>query len=357
MRFSNNLVLCLALSSTLLLSPGHAKVAKSAPSHVFFPPPPDDAHLQFRASFSSDQEFSELEGKRNFFRFIVGKDAVMRPIVKPYGIETSPGNIFICDTSMRTICIADLAKKKMRFFTPGGDGALRMPINIAVDSDDTRYIADTVRKQVVIFKGDQYAGAIGTKDEMKPVGVALSKTRIYITDTQNHCVRVYDKADRKQLFTFPKEGEKSGKLFSPTNVAIDPLGNVRVSDTGGFIVHVFDADGKYLSSIGNQGLQPGTFALPKGVEVDRENRTYVVDANTQVIQIFDAQARVLMYFGDPARIGPGATCLPAGIAIDYDNVKYFQSFCAPDFVIEYLVYITNQTGPDKVSVFGFGHKK
>lgn len=337
----------------------HAKGPKEAPAPIFFPVPPDEPRIQFLAGFSTEEEMTEMAGKRSFFRFIVGTEKIQRPIVKPYGIAATPGKFYICDTVPATIEIVDFDKHKLSYFQPTGDATFGTPINIAVDADETLYVSDTKRNQVLIFKGEQYAGAIGKLNEMKPVGIALTEKRIYVTDLMNHCVRVYDKATRNELFTFPKvdELDVSAELYSPTNIAIDKGGRVIVSDTGGFVVKIYDAEGRYLKTVGEQGLSPGTFSLPKGVAVDREGRTYVVDANTQIIQIFDAEGRILMYFGDPSLTGGGATSLPAGIAIDYDNVKRFEQFAAPGFALEYLILITNQTGGHKVSVFGFGHKK
>ncbi len=362
MRASNYFIIPLGLALTLLLTPAYAKDSKkeSKPSSgpVFFPQAPDEPHIQFLTSFSSDVQLAELSGKRSFFRFIVGAAQAEHLINQPYGLATSPGKLFICDSGASLVEIADLATRKMSFFSPQGEGALGFPVNIAVDSDGTRYIVDTSRDKVLIYAGDRYVGSIGTKGEIKPSAVALYKNRIYVTDKMYHCVRVYDKADRKQLFTFPKlAANEPGLLFQPTNIAIDSQGRVRVTDTGGFVVNVYDSEGKYLSTIGKQGLRPGSFTRPKGVAADRENRTYVVDAATQVIQLFDDQGRVLMDFGDPTTNGGGQTCLPAGIAIDYDNVKYFQSFAAPNFAIEYLIFIANQDGSQIIGVFGFGHKK
>jgi len=352
----------LFLSVTLLVAPSYARDSKKelkAPSGpVFYPPAPDEPHVQFLASFSSDVQLAEIAGKRTFFRFIVGTAQVEHPISQPYGLAATPGKLFICDSGASVVAIADLATRKMSIFNPKGDGELAFPVNIAVDTDGTRYIVDTGHDKVLVYKEDKYLGSIGKKGEIKPCGVALSKDRIYVTDKLNHCVRVYAKADLKELFIFAKENaNQAALLYQPTSIAIDSQGHIQVSDTGGFVVNVYDSEGKYLRTVGKAGLEPGTFARPKGIAVDRENRTYVVDAATQVIQLFDEQGRILMYFGDPATHGGGQTCLPAGIAVDYDNVKYFQNFAAPNFAVEYLIYVANQDGPQKIGVFGFGHKK
>ena len=146
---------------------------------------------------------------------------------------------------------------------------------------------------------------------------------------------------------------EEAKLFSPTNVAVDREGRIYVSDTGGFTVKVYDAEGNFVRSLGERGLDPGRFALPKGVAVDRDGRAYVVDAATGLAQVFDADGKLLMFFGDPKTGGMGAMYLPAGIAIDYENVGLFQKYAMPGRKLEYLIFVTNQAGTQKVGVYGF----
>ena len=55
--------------------------------------------------------------------------------------------------------------------------------------------------------------------------------------------------------------------------------------------------------------------------------------------------------------GPAGLYLPAGLTIDYENVGLFQKYVAPGQQLEYLILLTNQVGPKKVSVYGFLKKK
>ena len=107
---------------------------------------------------------------------------------------------------------------------------------------------------------------------------------------------------------------------------------------------------------GRQGVGPGQFARPRGLAVDHEGHLYVVDAATQLVQLFDREGRLLMFFGNPSGSGPGVTSLPAGIAVDYDNVGYFEKFVAPGHKLDYVVFLTNQYGDQKISVYGFLQK-
>jgi DNA-binding beta-propeller fold protein YncE len=328
---------------------------------TFFPPPPDEPRIQFLTSFGSE---SDLAGQSKFTEFLVGSERVHRPIWKPYGITPTQGRLYVCDTQPGNLTMVDLVKRKISYLRPEGRAAMKVPINVAVDKDGTRYVTDTKRGQVLIYGADnRYLGEIGKQGEMKPCGIALAGERLYVSDLSNHCVRVYHKATRDVLFTVPRLPAQAGagtnedaRLLSPTNVALDPQGRIYVSDSGGFVVKVFDAEGRHLRTLGDLGLKPGRFALPKGIGVDREGRIYVVDAATAVAQVFDAEGRLLMYFGEPKTAGPGALYLPAGLAIDYENAALFQKYAAPGYQIEFLIFVTNQAGPQKVSVFGFLRK-
>jgi DNA-binding beta-propeller fold protein YncE len=237
---------------------------------------------------------------------------------------------------------------------------LRTPINIAVDADGTRYVTDSGRQRVLVFGPDEvFRAEIGSdKDAMKPTGVAVTADRLLVSDLNAHCVRVYGKAGYQPLFTIPRDpkADQPGKLFMPVNLAVDTKGQVYVCDLAACEVQVYDAEGKHLRTIGSRGDALGQFARPKGIAVDRAGRVFVVDAATQVCQIFDADGKLLLFFGEPGQ-SAGALGLPAGICVEEKNLAFFQKFAAPDFVVEELVLIANQYGPNKVTVYGLGHKK
>jgi len=323
---------------------------------IFFPPPPDEPRIQYLTSFSSERT---LGGHRRFEDYILGTSVSDQPIAKPYGIAVRGDKIYICDSGSASMDIASLGKSRLNYFNLEGEGQMRLPVNAAVDTKGVLYVTDADRGQVLIYSvAEDYLTAIGKKDEMKPSGLAVSDSRIYVGDLNNHSVRVYDKTNHSLLFSIPRaDGGDKAKLFLPTNLALDQQGRLYVSDTGGFFVKIFDADGNFVRQIGSIGGEFGQFFRNKGIAVDRENRIYVVDAATTVVQIFDFEGRLLTFFGEGKASGEGALYLPAGIALDYGNVAHFQKYAAPGFKIEFLIYVTNQVGTHKVSVYGFGHKQ
>jgi DNA-binding beta-propeller fold protein YncE len=339
-------------SAFFLALAGCATKKPSKTNYLFFPPAPDEPRIQYLMSFGAE---SDLHAANKFSEFVAGSEKAMRPIWKPYGVTVNRGKIYVCDTQAGGVVIADLAKGKFRMLKPEGQAAMKLPVNIAVDKDETCYVTDTSRGQVLVYdKAGQLIEAIGKKEEMKPCGLALAGERLYITDMKGTCVRVYNRADRKPLFSFPRNTtNEQARLFQPTNLAVDPKGRIYVSDSGGFATKIFDAEGNYIRTVGELGVTPGQFSLPKGIGVDHEGRFYVVDAAAPVVQLFDSEGRLLMFFGQPGTSGSAGLYLPAGLTVDYENTAMFQKYVAPGYKLEYLILLTNQAGPQKVSVFGF----
>src|SRR5579859_14881 len=353
------LALAAALAWLITTTAAPAKEKESGPKYIFFPPPPDAPHLQFLTAFNSEKD---LRGGRNgsLMTFITGATPPDKFLGKPYGAVLSQKKIYVCDTSYGEVLKLDLESRRISSIDSRGPGAFKLPLNITIDADGLRYITDSGREEVVILdQKENFVAAIGGKDVMKPRDVAVTANRLYIGDIQNHCIHAYERTTRKPLFDIPRAEDATNiirKLFQPANLAVDAQGRVYASDVGGDRIQIYDPDGKYVRTVGQYGDNAGEFSRPKGIAVDRENRLYAVDAAAQVVQIFDGQGQLLMWFGDPRSSRVGLE-LPAKVAVDYDHISLFQKYAAPDFQLEYLVLVTSQYGPRKVSVFGFGHKK
>lgn len=343
--------------------------------YIFYPPAPEQPRLQFLASYSTDLDVGKRVSKLD--KFLTGEQAAKFEILKPYGLAFNKGRLFICDVSKGGIAVLDPEKRVLTLADPRIGSEVKTPINLCFDETGELYVADRGKNQVLIFGPDgQFQGAFGKPagsgnvagggpqpsgrdgdKEIWPCDVAIIKDRFYVADLNNNCVRICNKATREEAGRIPSStNDTNAVLFAPTNLAADRQGCLYVSDFGGFCVKKYDADGRFIRQFGGPGDRPGEFVRPKGIAVDRENRLYVVDSATQVVQIFDDQGRLLLYFGEPN--GSAAPLnMPARVIIDYDHVAFYQSKAAPDFRIEYLVIVSNQYGPRKVSIYGFGHRQ
>jgi DNA-binding beta-propeller fold protein YncE len=323
---------------------------------IFYPPAPNLPRLQYLTRYSSAYDVSAGDSKFRDFVF-GGEDKEEQVVQKPYGVAIHEGAIYVVDTRGAGYVVFDVANGKWRSVTGKGDGAMKKPINIAIDDDGTRYITDTEREVVIVFDNkDRFLRTLGAPGQFKPADVAIAGDRLYVSDVEHQMIHVLDKVSGETLFAFGEDGIGEGQLAHPTGLAIGPDGSVYVSEMTNFRIQQFTADGEFVRTFGSVGTGFGQFARPKGIAVDREGRVYVVDSAFQNVQIFDAAANVLMFFGGPSDQRDSFS-LPTAVKIDYDNVEYFRQYADPDFEIEYLVLVANQMGLNKVAVFGFGSPK
>ncbi|MFC2123348.1 hypothetical protein ACFLU5_00945 [Bacteroidota bacterium] len=317
---------------------------------IVYPSPPDTTRIQFLTNISNSEH---VDKKRSgFSKFVTGEEKPL-PIVKPYGIDIHHGKIYICDIGINGMVIIDLEKKLFEYFKPKGLGQLKTPINCYVDNDSTLYVVDTERRQIVIFdKNLKYVDSFGEVENFKPADVFVRNDSIWVASLKNNALYVYGKDSLNLLHSFPDiESGKDGHLFSPTNIYLTD-NNVYVSDFGDFKIKTYTYDGKLIGSVGSYGRNIGQFTRPKGIAVDRESNLYVVDAGFENVQVFNKEGQLLMFFGGSYE-GPGDMWLPAKVTIDYDNLEYFQKFVDLRFELQYLIFVTNQYGPDKINVYGY----
>jgi sugar lactone lactonase YvrE len=340
----------LVCAAGLLLSLACATPARKQEAPVFFPPPPELPRVQFLVSIKG---LKDVEQQSTFNRFVVGERQDVR-LDKPYGIGMHDGRIYVCDTNA-SVVVFDL---KGKLYGPlkgaQGPGRLVQPINISIDADGTKYVADPGRGQVVVFdRDDAYVNAYGMPGAWRPVDAVAYGDRLYVADPANGLVKVFDRTTGEIVKTIGDRGEPQERLDRPTNLAFDRDGYLYVTDAGRFQVIKFDRDGHFKSTIGQPGDNLGHFARPKGIAIDRDNRLYAVDASFNNVQVFNHDGRLLMFFGEGGE-SAGQFILPAKVSIDYDDVPYFRKYAQPRFQIEYLILVTSQFGERSISVFGYG---
>lgn len=328
----------------------HIRSISKVDDLTIYPPPPDTTRIQYLTSFSNS---IDITGKRPAFaRFILGEFEELE-IRKPYGMAIQNGKIYICDTGLDALVIIDLQKHTFEYFNPSGKGQLKKPLNCFVDGTGNLYVADGDRRQVVIFdQSGKYVHSIGEAENFKPTDVFVKGDKIWIANFVNNKVHVYSKESFEPLYTLPdSESGNEDYLYSPTNLFITD-DKVYVSDFGDFKIKIYNIKGDFITSIGSYGNKIGQFVRPKGIAVDRESNLYVVDAGFENTQVFNKEGDLLMFFGGPYQ-KPGDMYLPAKTIIDYNNLQYFEDYVDESFTLEYLIFVTNQYGPDKINVYGY----
>ena len=329
---------------------------------VFFPPAPETPRLQFLKSFSGPEDFGAVKTSA-FEKFIVGEPEKAEGIRTPYGVAVFEGKLYVCDVGKRMVEVFDLTSRTFGYLTK--DRRLMNPVNIYIDDDGTKYIADPTAGFVFVFDKDNNISAMLGKDsKINPIDVVVRGSLCYVTDFASNQIVVLDKTSGREIARLGKrsDGQKqaeplmelaNGEFSLISDLALDQESNIYVTDKAGARITQFDRSGVFRRTIGRLGDNIDEFIRPKGIAVDNDNRIWVVDSGTEVAKIYNQQAQLLLFFGLPGN-EPGMMNLPTKIVLDYDNIEYFKQYAVEGANIEFLVLVTNQYGPNKVSVYGFG---
>lgn len=349
-KFALYLLLILGVSLTLGCSSMKDNQADGERDIIIYPAPPDTTRIQYLGSISGSQHIRQKNSA--FVRYTLGEEKA-KAINKPYGVFMNSGKIYVCDAYIKGLEIIDLKNHKFDYFIPGGKGELKLPFNSTMDDKGNLYVADGGRGQIVVFDANRkYVNCFGNPETMKPIDIVVYDNKLWLPNLISHKVEVYDINTYELINSFP-ESEEGNKdfLYSPTNIYVIN-DKVYVSDIGDFKVKIYSTSGEYLSTVGQYGNTVGTLTRPKGIAVDKDENLYVVDAGFENVQIFNKEGNVLMFFGGEYK-GPGDMWLPAKVSIDYDNLEYFKKFVDPSFEAKYIIFVTNQYGPDKLSIYAF----
>ena len=206
----------------------------------------------------------------------------------------------------------------------------------------------------------------------KPYGVAVHQGRIFVSDTADHVIKVYD-VPESRFFTIGN-AESLGaneRIVKPIGISVDGSGNIYAADATTKFIMVYDREGKFLRrfggpdlfdrltsvtvdkkgerayvvdiggsqsmrhhilvfnaqtgehlfDIGKRGSAPGEFNLPRSVAVGKDKKLYVVDGGNFRVQIFDFDGKFLKTFGAIGR-QVGNFSRPKEAAVDPDGNLY-----------------------------------
>lgn len=208
-------------------------------------------------------------------------------------LNTRKNLLFVSDSHNNRIQVFDYSGNFRHSFGSYGseDGFLNHPHGIAIDSNDTIYVADSGNSRVQIFSpvGD-LLGKLESRYLSRPWGVALTqKGQIAVTDYNYHKVFVFNK-DGSLSFHFGSRGSGDGELNNPAGIVVDDEGQFIVADRSNHRVQIFQPDGTFVTLFGGKGVGNGLMRFPAGVAVDDTGHLYVADTLNNRIQVFSLTA-------------------------------------------------------------------
>jgi DNA-binding beta-propeller fold protein YncE len=308
-------------------------------SDIFWPSAPQKPRIRFIQSVSNS---GDIGLKKTWIRktldSLLGREELEDAMLRPYGVAAFLNKIYITDPGLSLIHFFDLEKKKYGTIDNAGGKELVSPLGVAVDVKGDVFVTDSILKGVFVFSDSgNFIKIIGSADLfLRPTGIAVDDSRVYVVDTLKHQILVFSKKDGTLLFQIGQNGTNIGDFNYPTHIFVSKDKKIYVTDSLNFRVQIFDIDGKFLASFGRLGDALGDLSKPKGIAVDSENHIYVVDSQFDNIQIFDEAGKLLLVVGSTGR-SPGKLLLPSGIFIDnQDRIYVADSYNKRIQIFQYL---------------------
>lgn len=78
---------------------------------------------------------------------------------------------------------------------------------------------------------------------------------------------------------------------SPSDIAMDPSGNIYILDSGNQRIQKFSPEGKYLATLGRKGQGPGEFTSPSSLDIDAKGYLYVLDSDQGRLQNLTSEGK------------------------------------------------------------------
>jgi MYXO-CTERM domain-containing protein len=246
---------------------------------------------------------------------------------RPAGVAVDTvGNVYVADTNNNEVrkvtaagVVSTLAGQAGITGSADGTGtgaSFNGPSGIVADATGNLYVADTlnhtIRKVTAAGAVTTIEGVAGTSGFVDatgsavrfhgPQGLALDASgNLFVADTNNNAIRkivipsgaVTTVAGQAGTAGSTDGANSQAQFHFPSGVAVDPTGNIYVSDTDNQTLREIAPSGAVSTVAGLAGVSGSTdgvgtaahFAFPTGVAADSSGSVYFADTNNDTIRL------------------------------------------------------------------------
>ena len=128
------------------------------------------------------------------------------------------------------------------------------PRDMTTDDMDNIYVSSEGQVQKFTNSGEltECVRKIGINElEFDPHGITLYNNYVYVCDSDNHCIQVFD-MDLTFIKSIGSHGKGEGEFDSPEDITFDTSGNTYVADLDNYRVQVLDSSGHFVRMFGKE---------------------------------------------------------------------------------------------------------
>lgn len=272
------------------------------------------------------------------------------PLSRPLGLSfDAEGNLYVAEEFGYRVSVFNANGEFVRSIGTQGNATdsvqFTRPNSVAVAPDGSFYVADTWNYRILHISADgsEVLTSWGQPNEAGfsastqptdgfwgPRDVAVdAQNRVYVSDTGNKRIRVYDLTSGTPTFLYDlgSGGSGPGQLNEPNDVLVHPVdGRVFVADTWNRRVSVFSKDGTYLNSFLVRAWYDTNSSLPYMALDASRDLLYVGDPNAGRVLVFNTAGECVGSFGnlveDTTTVTTSQFNVVSGIAVDVEGNVY-----------------------------------
>ncbi len=205
------------------------------------------------------------------------------------------GDVYVLHGAQsRVVVFSGQGKKKNSFAQAGrGRGELLLPMAISI-SGQRVYIADTGNARIAVFDlQGRFVRNLFLRDKNSPavrpapVSLLIMENRIIWSDRENHRLCSSDINDGTLLQCWGERGDADGHFEYPYQLAVDAQGYIFAVDVLNARVQMFTSGGRHVMNVGRFGVGvKGGLFRPNGLALNAQDYLLVSDAYLGELAVF-----------------------------------------------------------------------
>jgi len=209
----------------------------------------------------------------------------------PHEVLVFDNSIYVSDYNNKRIGVYDLNGKHQKDIT---SKEMLSPAGMFWDGSKL-YVADSESHQIFIMDPEGLiVDRIKLQKSVLVADVAVNQDFLYLLDNKAMTVEKYDLKTKKSVKSFAGYGKEEGKLYFPYSIAVRDS-RVYVADSMNNRINVYDLEGKFIQKLPQKQEDKDVhLAVPRGLAFDKGGRLYTAEGVAYRVSALNANGDIVL---------------------------------------------------------------